>query len=101
MPTLNATFIDGNIVPDVPPPWPNGMRLVVDAVPLPPAPVRMMTEDEQGDDPESIARWVAAFDAIPAAASSPLDEPAVAAWREALRRYNVEAVRGQMEEAPK
>lgn len=77
MPTLNATFMDGHIIPDVPPRWPNGMRLVVDAVPVPPAPVRMMTEEEQGDDPESIARWVAAFDAIPAAASSPFDEPAV------------------------
>jgi hypothetical protein len=95
MPTLSATFIDGKIVPDDPPRWPNGMRLVVDAMPVPPAPVRMMTEDEQGDDPESIARWVAAFDAIPAAASSPFDEPGVAAWREVMRRHNVEAVRRQ------
>jgi hypothetical protein len=100
MPTLIATFIDGKIVPDVPPPWPDGLRLVVEAVPVPPTPVRMMTEEEQGDDAVSVARWVAAFDAIPVTASSPFDDPGAAAWRETMRRYNVGAVRGQMDEVP-
>jgi len=98
MSAIRATFIDGKIVPDVPPDWPNGMRLVVEATPLPP--VRMMSEEEQGNDPESIARWLAAFDAIPVAASSPLDDPGVAAWREVMRKHNIEAVRKQMQEAP-
>ena len=97
MSAIPATFIDGKIVPDVPPDWPNGTRLAVDASPLPP--VRMMTEEEQGDDPESVARWLAAFDAIPAVASSPLDDPVVVAWRETMRKHNIEAVRKQMEEA--
>jgi hypothetical protein len=95
---IQATYIDGKIVPDTPPDWPNGLRLVIEATPLPP--VRMMTEEEQGDDPESIARWLAAFDALPAATSSPLDDPAVAAWRERMRRFNTEAVRKQMQGAP-
>jgi hypothetical protein len=99
---MNATYgtiQDGKIVPDMPTELPNGTR--VEFSPLPPrVPVRMMTDEEQGDDPESIAKWLAAFDAIPVAASSPFDEPAVAAWREAMRRHNTEAVRRQMEEAP-
>ena len=98
MSAIQATFVDGKIVPDVPPDWPNGMRLVVEATPLPP--VRMMTEAEQGDDPESIARWLAAVEAIPIAKASPLDDPAVVAWRERMRQFNVEAVRKQMQESP-
>ena len=97
MPPMQATFIDGKIVPDVPPDWPNGTRLVIQPALVPP--VRMMTDEEQGDDPESIARWLAAFDAIPVAASSPFDDPAVAAWREAMRRHNIESMRKQMQEA--
>jgi hypothetical protein len=98
MPPMQATFIDGKIVPDGPPDWPNGTRLVIQPSPVPP--VRMMTDEEQGDDPESIARWLAAFDAIPVAASSPFDDPAVAAWKETMRRHNIESMRKQMQEAP-
>jgi hypothetical protein len=98
MSALQATFIDGKIVPDAPPNWPNGTRLTIAATPLPP--VRMMTEEEQGDDPESIARWIAAFDAIPVAGASPLDDPAVVAWRETMRTYNIEAMRRQMQGTP-
>jgi hypothetical protein len=75
MPPIQATFADGKIVPDAQPDWREGTRLEVQPVPVPP--VRMMTEEEQGDDPESIARWLTAFDAIPIAKSSPFDEPAV------------------------
>ena len=97
MPLLQATFTGGKIVPDAPPDWPEGTRLVIQPSAVP---VGMMSDEEQGDDPESIAKWLAAFDAIPVAAASPFDEPAVAAWREAMRRHNTEAVRKQMQEAP-
>ena len=99
---MNATYgtiQDGKIIPDTPTELPDGTRVAFS--PLPPsAPVRMMTDEEQGDDPESIARWLAAFDAIPVATSSPFDDPAVMAWREAMRRHNIEAMRKQMQEAP-
>ena len=39
-----------------------------------------MSEDEQGDDAESIARWVAAFDAVPPLKMTPEEE---AAWQSA------------------
>ena len=103
MSAIRGTIQDGKVVFDVPSGWPEGKEvLVVDPVEankLVP-PVSMMTEDEQGDDPESIARWLVAFDAIPVAVTSPLDDPAVVAWREAMRRQNIEAVRKQMQEAP-
>ena len=98
MSTIPATYIDGKIVPDTPPDWPNGTRLTIEAAPL--LPVRMMTEEQQGDDPESIARWLAATEAIPVARTSPFDDPAVLAWREKMRQFNIEAVRKHMQEAP-
>ncbi len=92
---VHATLVDGVIVPDGPLDWPTGTRLVINA-----APFTTMTEAEQGDDPESIARWLAMADAIPVVASSPFDDPAVVVWREAMRKFNVEAMRKQMQEAP-
>ena len=97
MSAIPATFIDGKIVPDVLPQWPNGTRLAIEATPLLPA--RMMIEDEQAEDPESIARWLAATEHIPIAGTSPFDDPVVLAWRERMRYFNVEAVRKQMQES--
>jgi hypothetical protein len=98
MPPIHGTFIDGKIVPDTPPDRPNGKRVVIEPVTL--AAIEMMTEDDQGSDPESIAQWLALAEAISPTASSPLDDPAVVAWREAMRQHNVDAVRKQMQEAP-
>ena len=97
MGTIHGTYIDGRIIPDTTPPhWSDGRRVRIED-----AEDRIgMTEEEQGDDPESIAHWMAAFDAIPVATSSPLDDPAVLAWREAMRRHNVEAVRKHMQDTP-
>src|SRR4051794_28622187 len=92
---MRGTIQDGKVVFDTPPNWPEGKEVLV----LDPAeakkalpPVPMMTDDEQGDDPASIARWLAVFDAIPIASNSPFDDPAAAAWRETMRRHNIEAV---------
>jgi hypothetical protein len=102
MSAIRGTIQDGKVVFDTPPDWPEGKEVLVYPAEVnalvPPAP--MMTEDEQGDDPNSIAKWLAAFDAIPVAATSPLDDPAVVAWRETMRRHNIEAVRKQMQETP-
>lgn len=63
MSAVKATWKNGQIVPDGPVDWPEGRRLLVEPEPL--VEFVGMTEEEQGDDPESIARWIAAFDAIP------------------------------------
>ena len=103
MSAIRGTIRDGKVVFDAPSGWPEGKEvLVVDPAEANESrpPVPMMTDDEQGDDPESIARWLTAFDAIPVAATSPLDDPAVVAWREAMRHHNIDAVRKQMQEVP-
>jgi hypothetical protein len=79
MSAVNAAYIDGRIVLDTSPDWPNGTRLVVKVVPV--VPVRMMTEDEQGDDPESITRWLVWFDSLEPLRLSPEDEARIAQVR--------------------
>ncbi len=103
MSTVRGTFQNGKVVFDTPPGWPEDQEVFVVApteASVPPPPVTMMTEDEQGDDPESVAGWLAALDAIPITATSPFDDPAVTARRETMRRYNIDAVRTQAPEVP-
>ena len=59
MNTMMGTYLDGQIVPDSVPSWANGVRIVmeVDVASCEPT-------DDQGDDPESIARWLAWYDAL-------------------------------------
>jgi len=47
------------------------------------------TGDEQADDPESIARWLAAFDAIPPLEMTPDEEAEWRAAREAQRAFEI------------
>jgi hypothetical protein len=64
------------------------------------APIEMefMTEEEQGDDPEAIRRWIDELRATPALPMTPEQEAALLAWRQKVKEFTVEAVRRQMEE---
>jgi hypothetical protein len=57
-----------------------------------------MSEDEQGDDPEAIERWIADVRAIPPLPMTPQEEAHLLAWRRRVKDFNLEAVRRQMEE---
>lgn len=96
MNTITGTIQNGHVVLDATPAWPEGSRVVVEPLPFPE--ITGMTEEEQGDDPESIARWIAAFDAIPPLVMDPREEAEWLAWRQKVKEYNIEAVRRQMEE---
>jgi hypothetical protein len=61
--TLTGTWKDGQVLLDETADWPEGCRIVV--IPEESPEVYGMPEEEQSDDPEAIARWLAAFDAIP------------------------------------
>ena len=95
MSTIRGTIRDGKVVLDEPSDLPDGTRVFVGK-----GPVAMLTEDEQGDDPESITRWLAAFDALPGAVESPSDDPGVVAWRNAMKRHNLTAISERMQERP-
>ncbi|HKI31247.1 MAG TPA: hypothetical protein VKA46_05230 [Gemmataceae bacterium] len=96
MSAIKATWKNGQIVFDGPVNWREGSRLVVREEA--PAAMEFMTEEEQGDDPESIQRWIEELRAIPALPITPEQEAALFAWRQKVKEFNVEAVRRQMEE---
>ena len=73
MAAIRGTIRDGKVEFDAPPGWPDGTEVAVTA-PADTGPVRMAIEDEQGDDPESIARWLAWFDSLEPLVVSPEDE---------------------------
>jgi len=77
---IKGTVENGQITLSEPLTWPDGTEVRIRAIP--PASEANgedeetvgMSEDEQADDPESIARWVAAFDAIPPLSMTPEEE---------------------------
>ena len=73
MSAIRGTFRDGKIVFDTPPDWPDGKTVLV-TDPDEGGELVMLTEDEQGDDPESIARWLAWFDSLEPLVLTPEDE---------------------------
>lgn len=94
MSAIRGKVTDGKIEIPAPPDWPDGLEVEVR-----PADAEFgCTEDEQGDDPESIAAWIAQFDARPRLVMSPEEEAEMNEWRQKVKAFNVEAVRRQMEE---
>jgi hypothetical protein len=95
MSTIRATWKNGQIIPDDPVPWREGCRLVIreDL----PADIEFMTEEEQGDDPESIQHWIDELRAIPPLPMTPEEEADLRKWRQKVKEFNLAAVRRQME----
>lgn len=84
MSMLTGTIKNGHVVLDTPAVWPEGFRVQV----KPLSAVEFgMTEEEQGDDPESIARWIAAFNAIPPLEMTPEEEAEWSATHQAQKDY--------------
>ncbi|MFM9961723.1 MAG: hypothetical protein ACKV2Q_10905 [Planctomycetaceae bacterium] len=99
---IRAHWNQGQVVLDQPASWADGSRLVVleaDEVESHHLGDEIvgLTEDEQADDPESIAKWIARMDAIPPLEMSPEDEAAMWEWRQRMKAYNIEAVRQQFQ----
>ena len=89
MNAIKATWKHGHIVPDEPVDWPEGSRLRVEPDHL--LEMNGMTEEDQGDDPEAIERWIAEFDAIPPLQMTREEEDQ---WQ-AARRAQKEFEKGQ------
>ena len=99
MHSIRATWTNGQIIPAEPVDWPEGSELVVAPVPTGAGKVGM-TEAEWRDDPESIAAWVAAVAQIEPPIWADGEEEEYQRYRKAVRDFNVDAVRKQMETLP-
>lgn len=93
MKVIKGTVENGQITLSEPLTWPDGTEVRIRAIP-PGSEANGedeetvgMSEDEQADDPESIARWVAAFDAIPPLSMTPEEEGEWQAARKATSLY--------------
>lgn len=95
---IKAVWTNGQIVPASPVDWPEGSELRVEVVEQRPA--IGLTEEQWRDDPQSIAAWVAAVEAIEPPTWAAGEQEEYERWRAEHRRFNVEAVRRQMEEMP-
>ena len=87
MTAIETTVKNGRIVVDAPADWPEGSRVIVERAPA--HHELGMTEEEQGDDPQSIARWLAEFDAIPPLRMTPEEEAEWRAARQAQKEYEI------------
>jgi hypothetical protein len=96
MNAIAGTWKNGQIVLDEPAPWPEGSRVAIE--PAPCAADLGMTEDEQGDDPESIARWLADFDAIPPWQMTAEEEARWQADRQAMKDYTIAKMKQRLGE---
>ena len=96
MNAIKGIWTSGQVVLAEPVDWPDGCEVIVEPVPFPE--ISMMTEEEQGDDPTSIAKWLAEFDAIPPLQMTADEGAKWQAWRQKVKDYTVQAVRRQMEE---
>ncbi len=85
MNAIKATYLNGQFVPDEAVDWPEGKRVII--APADSALLTEVTDDEPADDPESIARWIAEFDAIPPLQMTAEEEADWQAAQEAQKEF--------------
>ena len=99
MTAIRAHWREGRVVLDQPATWAEGSPLVIcdaDETVTSGNDLNFMTEEDAlRSDPESIARRLAEFDAMPVLEMTAEDEAAMWAWQEQMGDYTVEAMRQQ------
>jgi hypothetical protein len=85
MAAIRGRYIDGKVVLDTPPDWPEGAEVIVE--PVTDEAGIGMPEEGQGDDPESIARWLAWYDSLEPLVLTPEDEERIRRAREDQKAY--------------
>jgi hypothetical protein len=97
MQAITGIVKDGQIITNEPADWPNGTRVRIEPLHTPEDAVAAdagqngSTEDPQNDDPESVAQWLAEFDAIPPLQMTPDEEAEWQAARAAQREFEKRA----------
>jgi hypothetical protein len=95
MHAIKATWTNGKIVPAEPVDWPEGSELRVE--PLVSSDKIGLDESEWRDDAQSIADWIGWVDTIEPLVLSDEERAEMDRYREEHRRFNIEAVRQQMQ----
>ena len=77
--------------------WPEGCPVLIEPVSAAAEKIGL-DEAEWRDDPESLADWEAWLQTLEPLQFTPEEETEIARFREEMRRFNIEAVRREMEE---
>lgn len=96
--SIRGVYRNGRVELNQPADWPEGMP--VDVVPFvhnENHDIIGMTEEEQGADAVSIARWVQEFQAVPQLKWSEKELCRLEEWQARMKAHNLEAVRQQFE----
>jgi hypothetical protein len=91
MSAVKATWKNGQVVLEGDAHWPEGRRLLV-------VEESVADDDEQPDDPETIARWIAEFEAIPPLEMTAEEEAEWQAARKAQRDLEKSTFNERVEE---
>jgi len=91
MESIPRTYLNGKFVPASPPDWPEGTLVMI-------APIQdeklfadhVLTEEEQGSDSESIARWIAWMDSFEPLIFTPEEEAEIEEARQERKKYTIE-----------
>lgn len=95
MNAIRAIWTNGRILPAEPVNWPEGSELVVEPMTSTAEKIGL-EETDWRDGAEELADWEAWLQTIEPLVLSEEERAAFARYREAFRRYNLEAVREQM-----
>jgi hypothetical protein len=97
MNAIKGIVKQGRLELKVPSDWPDGTEVLIEPTTAGPLKVGM-DESEWRDDPESLAEWDSWLKTIEPFEFTPSEAERIRVFQEQMRRYNVEAVRRQMEE---
>ncbi len=87
MTRLKTKVANGRIELSAPPDWPDGTEVLVEPVAKPQRP--NYQDEDWATDPESIAAWIAEFEAIPPLEMTPEEEAEWQAARKAQREFEL------------
>ncbi len=99
MTAIKSVVKNGRIDQAAPADWPEGCQVLIE--PLPHSADKIgLDESEWRDDPEALADWEAWIKTFEPLEYTPDEDAAFARFEADMRRWNIEAVRRQMEAEP-
>jgi hypothetical protein len=96
MNAIEATFKNGQIIPDGPPDWPEGCRLRIE--PLPAGQAGEPPESDNPETPEQIEDWLRWYHSLEPLEFTPQEEADLARWRQQVKEYDLLKTRERTEE---
>jgi hypothetical protein len=97
MRAIKATVRSGRLELESPLDWPEGTEVLIEPTTVPSEKIGI-DESEWRDDPASLADWEAWIKTIQPLEFTPEETQRMAEFDEQMRRYNIEAVRRQMQQ---